>query len=854
MDFSKITDQYSSRIINALSIKENSAVYTAQNPDGGLFVLRIYDRSMPGYALLAGQSGADVPGGSGVPGGGEDQGGAGMPKVYSCRMEQGCCVVEEEYIDGISLQELIDGGEKMAPERAIAITSSVCRTLLRLHRKGIIHRDVKPEHVMLTPEGKLYLIDLDASMRILPEKKSDTRLLGTAGYAAPEQFGLNRSDVRTDIFAVGILLNLLLTGEHPAVVRFREGALGHIIETCTAINPQDRYQNMTELLEDLEKARGLRRAGRKTGGKTGGMKRPVVLAGVLCLVILLGTALLLGTDLLAEDGGRSSSQGAENGQIRTASFTTASYDTSEKNYILCKKVSKDTYTPISSAASSSRGTEHPALIFLAEYEDRTFYLLTEKSADTLALPVLNCYRELTQDSVAAEITRESDVRIGDGVYAVWQVQIDPAFEGAVRAGVSLNGKLTKYEFLDNGTLLPNFLWILDESYVPADFAERYDGDLIPFAQNPAGQTFADRSALEASALKLGNRYGPILKQINMSLTPYDDENAFFLVHPAGTSLQDTTTQLCAFDQEGAGFGAGGAGGGVFAKSVDSVFSYSPAGSVMVGGLEMQVTKVKMKEYRGHEDIQAVFTLAEEEGTSSGEGGTSSGEGPAHYAAVRLQMGMNIVVLGEGLTEQDVISIDSQANLLEKALGFTPLSQPLKFVKSGDRYEGFYPLACALISEEGQGRMLSLNVEIPDHCRIRDLTDSSGKSLAYVVEQRKGYVVTDADGNPLYDQEAISARGWKSGITGANAGTADDRVLMDVTSCVAVHTEDYAKDICRAAVGQGNTADFEAFLAGHDPDGNPNHAELRMSYMEYTIYFNPADDAARNEIVFHVTKS
>ena len=277
---------------------------------------------------------------------------------------------------------------------------------------------------------------------------------------------------------------------------------------------------------------------------------------------------------------------------------------------------------------------------------------------------------------------------------------------------------------------------------------------------------------------------------------------------------------------------------------------------------MQVTKVKLKEYRGHEDIQAVFTLAEETGETasgegsafSGEGGTASGERPVHYAAVRLQMGMNIVVLGEGLTEQDVISIDSEANLLEKALGFTPLSQPLKFVKSGDRYEGFYPLACALISEEGQGRMLSLNVEIPDHCRIRDLTDGSGKSLAYVVEQRKGYVVTDADGNPLYDQEAISARGWKSGITGANAGTADDRVLMDVTSCVTVHTEDYAKDICRAAVGQGNTADFEAFLAGHDPDGNPNHAQLRMSYMEYTIYFNPADDAARNEIVFHVMKS
>ena len=65
---------------------------------------------------------------------------------------------------------------------------------------------------MLTPEGKVYLIDLDAAMQLAPEKKSDTQLLGTAVYAAPEQFGLTRSDVRTDVFAVGIFLNTLLTG------------------------------------------------------------------------------------------------------------------------------------------------------------------------------------------------------------------------------------------------------------------------------------------------------------------------------------------------------------------------------------------------------------------------------------------------------------------------------------------------------------------------------------------------------------------------------------------------------------------------------------------------------------------
>ena len=126
-------------------------------------------------------------------------------------------MVEEEYIAGISLQEMIDGGERMEEARAAALIASLCRTLSELHAMGIIHRDVKPEHILLTPEGNVYLIDFDAAMQLAPEKQSDTRLLGTAIYAAPEQFGLTRSDVRTDIFAVGISLNILLTGVHPAV-------------------------------------------------------------------------------------------------------------------------------------------------------------------------------------------------------------------------------------------------------------------------------------------------------------------------------------------------------------------------------------------------------------------------------------------------------------------------------------------------------------------------------------------------------------------------------------------------------------------------------------------------------------
>ncbi|MGN1086540.1 MAG: hypothetical protein ACI4Q5_05870, partial [Porcipelethomonas sp.] len=83
MDFSNIVSQYESKQIRKLSIKENSAVYAVKNEDGGIFVLRIYDRPMPGYQALAGQGRRGAAGDI-----------SGMPKVYSCRTEQGCFVVE----------------------------------------------------------------------------------------------------------------------------------------------------------------------------------------------------------------------------------------------------------------------------------------------------------------------------------------------------------------------------------------------------------------------------------------------------------------------------------------------------------------------------------------------------------------------------------------------------------------------------------------------------------------------------------------------------------------------------------------------------------------------------------------
>lgn len=153
-----------------------------------------------------------------------------LPAVYRFYAAEGLYFVEEEYIDGISAAELLQGGEHCSKTRTLEITKAVLGAAEELHRKGFIHRDIKPEHILLTADGRIVLVDLGASTQIRPEKSGDTQLLGTAGYAAPEQFGFSRSDARTDIYAVGILLNELLTGVHPSVKLYRAGNLGQIID------------------------------------------------------------------------------------------------------------------------------------------------------------------------------------------------------------------------------------------------------------------------------------------------------------------------------------------------------------------------------------------------------------------------------------------------------------------------------------------------------------------------------------------------------------------------------------------------------------------------------------------------
>ena len=154
----------------------------------------------------------------------------------------------EEYIPGDSLASVLEASVcSVRQTRRIAM--DICRGLWVLHSLGAVHRDVKPENILLRGKDAV-LIDFDASRVMVPEQSADTVVLGTTGYAAPEQYGLSQTDGRTDIYSLGVTMNVMLTGRHPSQ-KLASGAMGRIIQRCTMMAPEKRYQTVLDLMEVL---------------------------------------------------------------------------------------------------------------------------------------------------------------------------------------------------------------------------------------------------------------------------------------------------------------------------------------------------------------------------------------------------------------------------------------------------------------------------------------------------------------------------------------------------------------------------------------------------------------------------
>lgn len=192
--------------------------------------VRLYAQSVEAYDLLIGVK-ADC-----------------LPEIYDVIALSDGQAVLEEFIHGATVGDLLLS-EQFRYRGAARILRQVCFALSILHQKNLVHRDVKPENVMLTPNGRVVLLDLNAA-RQLSQNTQDTVIMGTVGYAPPEQFGISQSDARADIYAVGVMLNVMLTGRHPSE-QLADGCARRIVRKCTRVNPNDRYQTAERLARAL---------------------------------------------------------------------------------------------------------------------------------------------------------------------------------------------------------------------------------------------------------------------------------------------------------------------------------------------------------------------------------------------------------------------------------------------------------------------------------------------------------------------------------------------------------------------------------------------------------------------------
>lgn len=214
-------------LVALLSEKNDCKVLRLRNKTTGQdLVLRSFPKHLDAYEVLCGIRCEN------------------LPEIYDAFDIDDGQIVLEEYIEGITVAQVMQTG-KYHYWGTKKVLAGVCNALTVLHNRGIIHRDVKPENIIIDKSGRVVLIDFNAS-RKESQAGRDTVIMGTVGYVSPEQLGLSQTDARTDIYAAGVLLNVMLTGKHPTEI-FARGHAGRIVRKCTALNPDDRYQSAEKL-------------------------------------------------------------------------------------------------------------------------------------------------------------------------------------------------------------------------------------------------------------------------------------------------------------------------------------------------------------------------------------------------------------------------------------------------------------------------------------------------------------------------------------------------------------------------------------------------------------------------------
>jgi eukaryotic-like serine/threonine-protein kinase len=195
-----------------------------------------------------------------------------------------------EHVEGETLKQRIDRLGRLPVDEAVAYAIEIGRGLAAAHGRRLVHRDVKPQNVLIDADGRAKVTDFGIARSLEADGLTKTgRVLGTTDYVSPEQAMGHQVDARSDVYALGVLLYEMLTGRVPFEAETLVGvamkhvnepmpnvqkrrpdvssALAAVIERATAKDPKRRYQNMAAMLADLETALEVEVA--RAGGSTG---------------------------------------------------------------------------------------------------------------------------------------------------------------------------------------------------------------------------------------------------------------------------------------------------------------------------------------------------------------------------------------------------------------------------------------------------------------------------------------------------------------------------------------------------------------------------------------------------------
>ena len=139
-----------------------------------------------------------------------------------------------EYVEGTPASE-----RTFSEKEAVKLLLELCAAIKALHKAGVIHRDIKPSNIICGNDGHIRLIDFDSARLRVEFQSRDTEILGTGGYAAPEQYGFMQTDDRSDIYAFGVTMEEIL-GENADKPKFRR-----IIRRCTQFDPDRRFRDIS---------------------------------------------------------------------------------------------------------------------------------------------------------------------------------------------------------------------------------------------------------------------------------------------------------------------------------------------------------------------------------------------------------------------------------------------------------------------------------------------------------------------------------------------------------------------------------------------------------------------------------